>query len=291
MPESLDRQESEEEMRVALELLHRTQLRTNSFGPLEPPRRGSVLDQERRHTAYMPIDGMVVAHRARALDNLNVLFTAMVQESGTKVVAWPFALYPLIRASIESAATAMWLIKSERKADRVLRCLQLAFRSVSDARSLSHAIASSPGALLEQEERHARTVERLTELKNTVGQLKQVSLGNPPKYTNILTKVSPPRQAGKKDLSPLLIWKIASSFVHGSEHVMRALSDVRQVTEFEDGLASFELTPSFRMLAVSASACVDLLTDLDTRYEILATRDHARRLIDATLTDGVGEGP
>lgn len=60
---------------------------------------------------------------------------------------------------------------------------------------------------------------------------------------------------------------------------MRALSDVRQMNDFTDGVASFEITPSTQMLAVSISTCVALIEQLDERYAHLARNDYAGRLV------------
>lgn len=129
----------------------------------------------------------------------------------------------------------------------------------------------------------AKTIDRLNQLKDTVGPLRQVELGPPPRYTAILTAVSPKRRdsnrVGYEISSPLVVWKVSSAFLHGSEQVVRALSDVRQMDEFTDGVASFEITPSIQMLAVSIRTCVDLIAQLDERYIYLATHDYAGRSV------------
>ena len=69
----------------------------------------------------------------------------------------------------------------------------------------------------------------------------------------ILRKVSSTSR-DRADLvrSPYFLWKLASAFIHGSDHLMRDLSDVRQLAGWEEGTADFEVTPSFRILVDDA---------------------------------------
>lgn len=249
---------------------------------LDAPLPGSMLDLERSHTAREPIDTLVMMHRARATENLDRIFEMMIDEEHGRVLAYPYSMYSLIRVCVEAAATGMWLIKSSRKADRVLRALQLAARNSQEAGRFADLVLGRRGALPARQGA-TETLARLNQLKDTVGPLRQVVLGSPPKYTAILTAVSPQQPGGSSGgyaiTSPLVVWKVSSAFLHGSEHVIRALSDIRQLEEFSDGVASFEITPSIQMLAISLRTCVDLLSDLDDRYRFLATHDYSGRSV------------
>lgn len=249
---------------------------------LSPPAAGSMLDLERAHTAREPVDTLVMTHRARSTENLDRVFEIMIDNDNEQLLAYPFSLYSLIRTAVEAAATSMWLIKSSKKSDRVLRALQLAYRNAQEALRFAELIKGRGGAAPVRNGTE-KTIERLNQLKDTVGPLRQLDLGPPPSYTAILTAVSPKSRgrtrSGYEVSSPLVVWKASSAFLHGSEQVMRALSDVRQMNEFTDGVASFEITPSIQMLAVSIRTCVELIAQLDERYEFLATHDYAGRLV------------
>ena len=190
------------------------------------------------------------------------------------------AAFWLRELQVEAAAMSMWLIKSSRKSDRVLRALQLAYRNSQEAIRFAELVKGK-GAAAPAREATSRAIERLNQLKDRVGPLRQVELGPPPRYTAILTAVSPQsrdsNRAGYEISSPLVVWKVSSAFLHGSEQVVRALSDIRQMDEFTDGVASFEITPSLQMLAVSIRTCVNLIAQLDERYLYLATHDYAGR--------------
>jgi hypothetical protein len=281
-----DRQEAEADVQIAIKYLKKVKEQYDQLGEQIAPLPGSVLHVERRHTAYTPIDTAVAEFRARATDNLDQLFESMMDEENGLLVARPYAQYSMIRAAIESAATALWLIQSESKATRVLRCLQLSYRDANDRHSFSVIVRNrkKPGAVLSESERRDNVIKRLNELKDTVGQLKQRELGYPPKCTEILSSVSeahrPKGDPPTYDLtSPLIVWKISSAFLHGNSHTVRALSDVRQLTEFTEGIAQFEVTPNLGLIAGSIGTCVSTLLRLDERYTRLATRDYAGRPI------------
>ena len=277
-----DRQESDEQMQLGIRLIQEVRSRYRDLvDQLPPPLSGSMLDVERAHTAREPVDTLVMAHRARASENLDRVFELMIDDDNEQLLAYPFSLYALIRSAVEAAATSMWLIKSSKKKDRVLRALQLAYRNSQEALRFAELIRGRSGAAPARQGT-AKTIDRLNQLKDTVGPLRQIELGPPPKYTAILTAVSPKltgNRAGYALSSPLVVWSMSSAFLHGSGQVVRALSDVRQTDEFTDGVASFEITPSIQMLAVSIRTCVELIAELDERYTYLATHDYAGRLV------------
>ncbi|WP_162942786.1 hypothetical protein [Cryobacterium soli] len=274
-----DRQESDEQMRVAVRAVQSARaLYGHLADHLPAPLAGSMLDMERAHTAREPMDALVMAHRARARENLDRVFEMMIDNDNGRLLAYPFSLYALIRAAVEAAATSLWLVKSSKKKDRVLRSLQLSYRNAQEALRFAELMKGKGGATPARQGA-AKTLDRLNQLKDTVGPLRQIKLGPPPRYTAILMAVSTKRYgsnpAGYEISSPLMVWSVSSAFLHGSEQVMRALSDVRQMDDFTDGVASFEITPSIQMLAVSIRTCVELIDELDERYVYLATHDYA----------------
>jgi len=279
-----DRQETSGELELAMRLLCKLRDRLRAIPDSAPdPWVGSILYEERQHTAREPIDTLFLANRARARDCLDRLFDLMIDDDNGRVVASPYAGYALIRTSIESAAVAMWLIQSPRRGDRVLRALQISYRNTNEGLSLANLIGT-PDAIAEEAQRVERAIARLNELKDTVAQLRQRTLGNPPKYTEILKAVSrKPGSPGDRFefASPITVWKMSSAFIHGSEQVVRMLSDVRQLSDFAGGLANFELTPKLGLLATGVAECVQLLLRADDRYAYLCSHDYGEREVEA----------
>lgn len=108
-----DRQESEQETAIATRLLQMLRDRLETVPETTPaPFVGSILHEERRYTARKPIDTLVASHRTRARENLDRVFSLMIDDANQRIVAYPYSIYPMIRASIESSATGLWLIQS-----------------------------------------------------------------------------------------------------------------------------------------------------------------------------------
>ncbi|ROR76140.1 hypothetical protein SAMN06295974_3712 [Plantibacter flavus] len=272
-------------MRDSIRLIVGAKVQFESMDDLQEPVEGSILALERPLTSRYPIDAIAVAHQVRAVDNLQQVFGLMVDEENFEMKAYPYALYSLIRTTIEAAATALWVLQSSRKSTRVFRGLQLAYRDVQDQLEFNQYVLDENR--VQGVRQYTETViARLIELKDAVGDLRQKELGRPPRYTAILASVSKrsggPKVSATYSLnSPLIVWKISSAFIHGNEQVTRNLSDVKQVTDFRGGMANFEVTPSFRVIAQSVQSCVALLAELEERYRYLATHNYAGRRVDA----------
>lgn len=278
-----DRQESGEQMQLATRAVLMTRQRFLQLPEqLDTPMTGSMLHVEREHTKRGSTDTLVMGHRARAYENLERIFEMMIDEEGERLLAYPFSLYSLTRAAVEAAAVAMWLVMSSKKADRVHRALQITFRDANEALRLAELVMGK-GKAHSAREATKKSIERLNELKNTIGPLRQVELGNPPSYTAILRAISPKERGalGYSIASPLIVWKAASAFLHGSDQLVRAFSDIRQLSDFDDGVASFEITPNIQMISVSLLAVVELIEELDERYVFLSTHNHAKRPVGA----------
>jgi hypothetical protein len=278
-----DRQEPAAVVEMSVRLVQMLRNRLREIPEETPgPFAGSILYEEARYTAREPIATLVATNRARARDNLDRIFDLMIDDENAQLVAYPYSLYALIRASIESSATAMWLIQSDRRNDRVMRALQVSYRNTLDGVSLIR-LFGEPEVQAADEARAERTLTRLNELKDQIPQLRQKQLTGPPKYTEILKAVSR-TPGGPRDTfefsSPITVWKISSSFIHGSDQLSRILSDVRQLEEFVDGVANFEFTPKVQLLAVGIAECVQLLIKVDERYAYLCTHDYGGRKVE-----------
>lgn len=241
---------------------------------------GSMLAVDDGHTARVPISSQVQITTARAWDALEAFRDLTVTEINPSAALRPFAHYSLIRMACEGAGLGLWLLRPGQKAKRVRRSLNLELTHHYETWDLSHTLtgASRTRALSADDS----VVRRLNELKNTVSQLREIELSTIPSWSDILLDVSP-RPApgcGHPADSPYLVWKVASAFLHGSSGTMRSLSDLEQLTDFaENGIASMEMRPSWRMLAASFGVCVQMLCDLQDRFEYLATHDYSHRTL------------
>ncbi|WP_156475701.1 hypothetical protein [Pseudoclavibacter helvolus] len=268
-------------MQQAISALLLAKREFESLAEVPTPLPGSILAVEgERHTTFERIDVVSSKHRARARDNLERLFELMIDDGNARILSYPYALYSLIRTAIESAALSYWVIEPDKKASRVERCLRLTFRDTNDRYDFVASIA--PASVRRAESaRKTKTLTRLSELKDTVGALKQKHLSDPPRYSDILRSMSDRSRHGSPHTfaidSPYVVWKMSSAFIHGSGQVIDILSEMRQVTEFQDGQASAEITASYQALATATLAIVRLIYRAEVRYTYLATHDHSKR--------------
>lgn len=256
--------------------------RLEQLGHLPAPLADSMLSIEDGHTARVPISSQVQMATARGRDALEAFRDLTVKDVNQSAVLRPFAHYALIRQACEGAALGRWLLRPNVKAKRVERSLNLEFTHDQDARNFARTMTRQPRNAASPE--LDRTLARLNELKDTVSQLREVELKGIPSWTDILVDISPPlgrTKGGHAPDSPVVIWKIASAFLHGSSTTARMLSDLKQLTEFDERrMASMQLTPSWRVLASSFGACVQMLYDLYERYDHLATHDYSGRAVE-----------
>lgn len=245
------------------------------FIPVLP---GSMLAMEDGCTARKPLSTQVQMAFARSQDALEAFRDLTVQDINSAAVLRPFAHYSLIRMACEAASLGFWLLRPGAKAKRVLRSLNLEYTHYLDSVDLEGTLTGRRRKV--EELGSDSVVVRLNELKDTVSQLREMSLSRIPRWSDILVDASPtrPPQSGHSPASPFVVWKVASAFLHGSSDTVRVLSDLEQLTDFgDDGIASVEMRPSWRVLSGCFAVCVQLLYDVEARYRELATHDYAHR--------------
>ncbi|WP_141387833.1 hypothetical protein [Microbacterium maritypicum] len=275
---ALDRQESVEQMEVGTGLFLRARERFLALSELPEAMPGSMLEKENELTTYNPLGSLVIAARVRAIDPLEMLLASILDDEREQMSARPMAMYALVRMSIEAAGVGLWLMHHSRQCERVYRSLCASFDALNEYVNFATVIGTADEVTPYVKFRKKK-IERLNELKDAVGPIRKRELKPKPRLWQIMTAVSPtvpPGVAHGPD-SPYVIWKLASNFLHGSDHVVRDLSDVQQLTEWKNGHADFMLTPSWQLLASCVAACVIQIEQLDERYAHLATTAYGDR--------------
>lgn len=244
----------------------------NAFAPLSRPRDGSALAADDAVTRTRPISAQVQMAANVALDPLEA-FRDLVGQGELR----PFAHPTLIRQACESAGLGTWLLQPNDRNERVLRSLNLEYTHEQDAHRTAQTMMKRDvnGAQTKLDEK----LQRLEEIKNGLGEgFHETKLKGIPPWTTILTDVSPPinRAAqGHGPDSPVVVWKAASAFLHGSFTTARKLSNEKHLTDFDESeVASGELTPSWQLLSGWFGTCVVMLRRLYIRYNHLATHDY-----------------
>lgn len=168
---------------------------------------GSLLSREDGRTSFSPISYQVRWQLQLASEHL-VAFTRLVDGHGLP----NYAGYVLIRAAIESAACALWLLQPQKSDRRVLRALQMSWWNQTDAALFSTAAGFDPSA------RDAEIKSELTELRMAVKSLRQTSLDKTRiSHTEMLTTVQ--RTSSIANPTPLVAWRQCSALAHGNSAV------------------------------------------------------------------------
>ncbi len=184
----------------------------------EPPER-SVLAADNRATNPMQLDHFVSYCLMQAVDLGRAMRTMLRDDDGSLLIPI-MALYPLVRAQIESASLAMWVMAPEDRRTRVLRRLQAAHDELAHERALTKSAlkgrsASETAELLRKEARRQ---------KRHKGYLRAIAEANsikPVEYESTLPSWEAiVRSAGEamnlKDDGLVVVWRLASGFTHPS---------------------------------------------------------------------------
>lgn len=218
------------------------------------PETGSVLERDDANSGIIPLSWQVkwqlqlVAAYLTALDDL-------IETRGLPYVAG----YPLIRAAVESAGQAHWLLQHGHSHQRVLRALRTSWWDHRDAMRFSKSV----GAYEAESDQKIRGT--LLELRDGVKPLRQSELDTERlSHTDMLTDVG--RKLRLPMPTPLQAWQLASAMTHGNTLVpgstlQRTVIDPER-PELHFAYGSWHLTVPLIRTAVSTSeAALKLLQD------------------------------
>lgn len=178
-----------------------------------------------------------VAHTAwyalgHAIDQLHA-FKTLVDDAR---VLHAYALYSLLRAAIENAATAVWLLAPASRKERLQRCLRLAH---NEAREQGQARALVPDAYPEwvrsSETRIAEIKDLATRLDLDYGRI-----GGRFSYERIVKAAGDATDFG--DDFAAFIWRLCSGFSHGRYWSVLGMLTRKPAATDEAGVHNFSLT-------------------------------------------------
>lgn len=183
------------------------------------PVPGGLLEREDELTRYSPLSYQVKWQLQLTAQHLRA-FDQMV-EPGLPPPA--VAGYPLIRAAIEAAAQAHWLLQNGKRAQRVLRALRSSWWDHSDAMVISRSLGQP------DPEWDRKTREALERGRLEVKELAQASLDVPRlSHSDMLTDVE--RHLKLPMPTPLIAWRLCSSLTHGNS-LVASMALQRQVID------------------------------------------------------------
>lgn len=153
----------------------------------------------------------------------------------------------LVRGALENASTAVWLLESDDRQQRILRRLQQARAEMAELDTVRE-LANQP-ALRSQAVRFKELVDLATSAGIDPRAIKQR-----PQYGTIV------RVAGNHVLrdgdAAVVIWKMCSALAHGETTGMLAYLDMRVVAQASPGVALAGVTASVPLLRACVGTAV-----------------------------------
>lgn len=160
---------------------------------------------------------------SHSLDHLHALRTSVVEAQTIHMVA-PFTL---MRAALENAALAAWLVLPQEREDRIRRRLQLAIEDAHDGYQVRQLTESSmSGESFEQRR------ERLVCIGVAQGLSRDSLLGGKPKWRSIVREAGAASRLGADDAE--VLWRLCSGFTHGRMWSMLAALTRTAVSEADN---------------------------------------------------------
>ncbi|MFD7871503.1 hypothetical protein ACFV3I_13525 [Microbacterium sp. NPDC059771] len=184
-----------------------------------PAQARSVIAADNQATNPMQLERFISYCIMQAVDLGRSMHSMVRAEDGTLQLPI-MALYPLVRAQIESASMAMWVLAPPDRRTRVLRRLQAGHDELIHERALTKSAlsgraVSEVNSLLRQEARRQKRHKAYLRAIATANSIK------PDEYENTFpTWETVVREAGQvpklRDDALVVVWRLASGFTHPS---------------------------------------------------------------------------
>lgn len=209
-------------------------------------RARSVLEGDDAATAYDPISYQVRFLFGAAFDHAGTLQRTL-EDHGMPMVA----AYPLIRASLESAAQVLWLTTGGRRSKRVFRALHRVWdmATMSDE-ALQHLI---PGRQSYLPGLRTRLDELLRAARAGQRSLDQTY----PSMTNIVIDAG--RFVQSRRFTPIDVWRLCSSMAHGNRTVALSILEAREEGPRTPIGSTYLMTTSYRTIAAFVGVLVEVV--------------------------------
>ncbi|WP_073421687.1 hypothetical protein [Geodermatophilus nigrescens] len=157
-------------------------------------------------------------------------------------VLHPFASFSLLRAAIENAATAVWLLAPSDRKTRLERRLRLAWNEVSEVGKASELIPTAFAGIRTAEERKdevkklAKTLD--LDLSRVCGTFS---------YEKIVEAAGGASRLGGREAK--VHWRVCSGFAHGRSWAMLGMLNRQEHPTADGDVAAVQLTTSVEQVA------------------------------------------
>src|SRR6266487_2012094 len=204
---------------------------------------GTVLAADDAMSEPFQVSHFASAAISVAADNLDALrrLTEACQtcEPNTMTFA-TFAHWPLLRAGLENAGRAFWLLRPESRSERVMRALRIQAANVVNSDAAQKRTPRGP------RKPKAQRIARVKEVAARAG-LPRNKVEDQPKYGEIMADVGD--QIAGQPLHAEFLWRAASGATHGDTWAILGLQD-REAVDAADGVTTQRLTVSVRIMSI-----------------------------------------
>lgn len=187
------------------------------------------------HAAYFAI--------VHAADNLHALRLLTVRETGPNhltVVTHPYAAYPLLRAALENASMAVWLLAPSNRDARLTRRFRLLLKDAKngdeEAALLGHEAAT-----------HAKRLDRMEPILTARPTISLNECKNVPGFRSIVRQAAEGHDSDP--VAAVAVWKLLSGLTHGDVWASQTATERDEVSVSEDGVVTMKTTSSIANIA------------------------------------------
>lgn len=227
---------------------------------LSGPGQGSSLAGDDRASAPYKVSHVVRRGLEAATEHLDALH-ALVLRAG---ILHPAAPMTILRATIETAATAAWVLHPSARPVRVERALGLALQDTNDQHRLERS-QNLPTSRPVEDRRAA--IQAVADRSLGVGtRLVQ------PTGTSIVTYVE--EAAATEAVGLYAAWQVCSGFAHGRTWPVISVLTREEIAESDDGDVLLRTTANSRAFAWAATVAIGVTTLGIRLYGERATAAH-----------------
>lgn len=214
--------------------------RRRASQPTPDPAEGSSLLEDDRVTGMYAMSHAVVSSLCSAVDDFHAVGALLVNAR----MIHTSALFTLLRAALENAATAVYLLAPKDRPTRVERRLKLQWADYLDAEKAREVMGQA-----DVERQRARR-QKLQDIARSAGLLEQTVknlLARPPGYAAIIEEAGK-AAFGDHGAIATVTWMADSGIAHGRTWANLAIFERQEYESNRAGFAAIRLSSSQRQI-------------------------------------------
>ncbi|MFC0439622.1 hypothetical protein [Kutzneria buriramensis] len=227
------------------------------------PLRGSPLARDDQDTDPFQISHAVLGVLNSAVDHLHALRKLIIDAN----VVHARAPFTLLRAALENASIAVWLLAPSSRDERILRRLRLQWADVCDGMNAAE-LAGTPQRMTRQERR--TQLEDVARARGfTPARVAQVAAGKVA-FTTIVGTAAAEAASHQRDAT-LLVWKLCSGITHARTWAALGLLRHTEISRTAENVLNLRLSAPDSAVLVMTQAAALMIHDGWTLFDQRST--------------------